>query len=486
MSKVMRESLALLAVLVGTVGMASQAGAATLDLGLFGGYTIISGSTELGNAYYLGLPKDIPGSAALVGGRLTLWPIEKLALEAEGRYALSKLTSTSDSAGVLGVRGFARYDILSEGVVQPFVRVGAGTEYLTASVQGAEKDADSSLLVGAGLHFPLGESLNVRLDALWYGTRAAPTGTAHNAEFQLGIGFRVLGGMDTDKDGIGDSSDKCPSEPEDKDGFEDEDGCPDLDNDNDHVLDGSDACPNEAEDIDGYQDGDGCPDPDNDLDGIPDKDDKCINKPENKNGYQDSDGCPDDPDSDGDGLPDSKDKCPKEPETKNGFKDDDGCPDIGDADHDGVGDDRDKCPDKPETKNGYQDDDGCPDTVPAKIAKMFSGAIKGIEFEVGSATILPKSYKTLDNAVAILKEYGALKVEIAGHTDNSGTPDGNKKLSQERADSVKSYMIDKGIGGSRILAVGYGQDKPVADNKSKAGKAKNRRIEFHLQPQTDE
>ncbi|MBI5609963.1 MAG: OmpA family protein, partial [Deltaproteobacteria bacterium] len=444
-------------------------------------------ATELGNAFYLKLPKDVPGNAPLFGARFTYWPVTNWALEGETRYALSSLRSTGDSAPVLGFRGYLRYDLGTAGSLQPFFRLGAGGEYLTKTVLGAEADVDSSFLLGAGLHIPVNDFLNFRLDAVYYSTRGTPDmALAHNAELQLGIGFRVYNGTDTDGDGIADSSDKCPTEAEDKDGFEDEDGCPDLDNDADGLADATDKCPTEAEDKDGFEDWDGCPDTDNDKDGIADGADKCPNKAENINKYQDDDGCPDDPDADGDGIVDSKDKCPKEPETKNGFKDEDGCPDIGDADHDGVGDDKDKCPDKPETKNGYQDDDGCPDTVPAKIAKMFSGTIKGIEFETGSAKILPKSFKTLDAAVAILKEFPALKVEISGHTDNTGAEDFNKKLSQDRADSVKAYMTEKGIGVERLLAIGYGQDKPIADNKSKTGKQKNRRIEFHLQPQTDE
>src|SRR4051812_17667717 len=152
--------------------------------------------------------------------------------------------------------------------------------------------------------------------------------------------------LDTDGDGIPDKLDKCPTEPEDKDGFQDADGCPDPDNDGDGILDKDDKCPNEPEDKDGFEDEDGCPDPDNDKDGIPDKDDKCPNEPEDKDGFQDADGCPD-PDNDGDGVPDAQDKCP----------------------------------DKPETKNGFEDADGCPDEIPQKL-KQFTGVVQGINFKV--------------------------------------------------------------------------------------------------------
>src|SRR5450432_3372842 len=100
-------------------------------------------------------------------------------------------------------------------------------------------------------------------------------------------------GPDRDGDGIVDDLDKCPDDPEDFDGFQDEDGCPDPDNDGDGILDVDDLCPNDPEDKDGFEDADGCPDPDNDKDRILDKDDKCPNEPETYNGFQDEDGCPD-------------------------------------------------------------------------------------------------------------------------------------------------------------------------------------------------
>ncbi len=164
---------------------------------------------------------------------------------------------------------------------------------------------------------------------------------------------------DRDGDGIKDDVDKCPDDPEDFDGFQDEDGCPDPDNDGDGIPDTDDKCPNipgprpdgcptsptgdrdgdgipddvdkcpdDPEDFDGFEDADGCPDPDNDHDGIPDVDDLCPNDPEDKDGFEDADGCPD-PDNDKDGILDKDDKCPNEPETYNGFEDADGCPDRG-------------------------------------------------------------------------------------------------------------------------------------------------------------
>lgn len=170
-----------------------------------------------------------------------------------------------------------------------------------------------------------------------------------------------FGGRDRDDDLVKDSDDACPDTPEDVDGFQDDDGCPDLDNDQDGIEDRFDAAPNLPEDIDGFQDEDGRPDLDNDLDGIPDTEDECPNQPEDFDGDRDLDGCPDlVVDTDGDQIPDAQDACPDEPEDYDGFADTDGCPDP-DNDLDGVLDVDDACPHDPEDYDGDRDDDGCPD-----------------------------------------------------------------------------------------------------------------------------
>ena len=231
-------------------------------------------------------------------------------------------------------------------------------------------------------------------------------------------------------------------------------------------------------------------DGDRDHDGIPDSVDKCPDDPEDKDGFEDQDGCPD-LDNDKDGIVDLKDKCPNDPEDKDGFEDQDGCPDP-DNDGDGVPDAQDKCPDQPETKNGYQDEDGCPDEIPAKI-KLFTGVIQGINFKVSSADLLPSSNGTLNKAVAVLKEFPELKMEVQGHTDDQpfikkkGQQfEDNQALSQGRAESVKAYFVKNGIDESRLTAKGYGSTVPVEDPttlkgaKLNAARAKNRRVEFKL------
>jgi len=164
---------------------------------------------------------------------------------------------------------------------------------------------------------------------------------------------------DLDGDGLRGDADRCPTDPEDRDGFEDKDGCPDPDNDQDGVLDSKDQCPMQGEDKDGFEDADGCPDDDNDDDGILDRIDDCIDEPEDKDGHLDLDGCPD-PDEDQDGVDDDDDRCPKDPEDLDAFEDEDGCPDP-DNDKDTVLDADDKCPLVPENINDIDDEDGCPE-----------------------------------------------------------------------------------------------------------------------------
>lgn len=279
---------------------------------------------------------------------------------------------------------------------------------------------------------------------------------------------------DSDHDGIKDKDDACPDTPEDFDGFEDADGCPDTDNDGDGIKDVDDLCPDLAEDVDGFEDDDGCPDLDNDQDGIPDKDDRCPNEPEDFDGDADTDGCPDlVKDSDNDGIPDDLDRCPLQPEDIDGFQDDDGCPDL-DNDLDGIPDEMDNCPSSPETFNGFQDEDGCPDERP--LEEKF--ILRGVNFESGSAALTPDSYIILDEVVRSLQAYPEIRVEIRGHTDSQGPASFNLELSQRRAESVRQYVVNAGVDPSRLVAIGVGEEEPVSSNSSPEGRLQNRRIEF--------
>jgi outer membrane protein OmpA-like peptidoglycan-associated protein len=296
-------------------------------------------------------------------------------------------------------------------------------------------------------------------------------------DWGLWIAFNYLAEViarDSDHDGIADPNDGCPDQAEDVDGYQDQDGCPDLDNDGDGLADKDDMCPDLAEDYDSFQDGDGCPDLDNDQDGISDAKDKCPDEAEDFDGDMDDDGCPDlVKDSDNDGVPDTIDRCPLQAEDFDGYQDDDGCPDL-DNDLDGIPDAVDKCPNQPETFNGLEDEDGCPDA--REIAKQF--VLRGIGFESGSAALTPDSFKILDEVIASMLAYPEARLEIRGHTDSQGPASFNLELSQRRAESVRQYLIKGGVDPSRLTSVGVGEEEPIASNATPDGRAQNRRIEF--------
>jgi outer membrane protein OmpA-like peptidoglycan-associated protein len=214
---------------------------------------------------------------------------------------------------------------------------------------------------------------------------------------------------------------------------------------------------------------------DTDGDGIPDVSDLCPTVPEDKDGFQDEDGCPD-LDNDQDGIPDTLDKCPNEPEDKDGFEDEDGCPDL-DNDQDGIPDAEDLCPNEP----GPPEEKGCP-----KKPTLVSVTQEKIEihqavfFATGKATIMPQSFALLNEVADVLKTRATMQVRVEGHTDTRGSRTTNLRLSQARAESVKAYIVGRGIDASRLVPVGYGPDKPIETNKTAAGRERNRRVEFMI------
>ncbi len=229
------------------------------------------------------------------------------------------------------------------------------------------------------------------------------------------------------------------------------------DKDGDGILDAEDKCP----DVAGIASLMGCPDKDGD--GITDADDKCVDVP----GLGKYGGCPV-PDTDKDGINDEIDKCINEA----GVARYNGCP-IPDTDKDGVNDEEDKCV----NEAGPASNLGCPEIKQAVIDKI-NYAAKNIFFATASAKLLPKSFKPLNDVVKIMGEDATLKLDIDGHTDSQGKPDRNQTLSENRAAAVKAYLVSKGIDESRLTPAGHGQDEPVADNKTAAGRAKNRRVEM--------
>lgn len=222
------------------------------------------------------------------------------------------------------------------------------------------------------------------------------------------------------------------------------------------------------------------PDPnaDRDHDGIPDRLDRCPDEPEDRDGFEDEDGCPD-PDNDKDGILDRVDKCPNQPEDLDGFEDEDGCPDP-DNDQDGVLDASDRCP----NEAGPAANGGCPERFEhINVTDQKIELKQSIFFETGKAVIMPRSFGLLDEVAAALASRPSAHVRIEGHTDNRGGRPYNLRLSQTRADSVKAYLVGKGISSDRLEAKGYGPDQPIDDNKSAAGRERNRRVEFMITQQ---
>jgi outer membrane protein OmpA-like peptidoglycan-associated protein len=308
----------------------------------------------------------------------------------------------------------------------------------------------------------------------------------------LGVGWAPYR-VDNDSDGVGDDVDRCPAEAEDVDGYEDDDGCPELDNDGDGVNDTADRCPDQPEDRDNFQDSDGCPDPDNDNDGVPDGYDTCPREPEDRDGDHDEDGCPD-VDRDHDGVQDANDRCPGEPEDTDGFQDEDGCPDP-DNDGDTVPDAEDNCSDQA----GPPANHGCPrDVAPAPaptpaapaaapLAQIVGDQIQlmgSVNFARGRDRIEgTNSFRVLESVQAILRGHPEIaRVEVQGHTDNVGDAERNTALSERRAESVRRWLVEHGIEAGRITAHGFGPAQPIESNSTEAGRSRNRRVEFHILP----
>jgi OmpA-OmpF porin, OOP family len=181
-------------------------------------------------------------------------------------------------------------------------------------------------------------------------------------------------------------------------------------------------------------------------------------------------------DSDGDGIADRRDHCPHDPEDMDGFEDDDGCAEP-DNDGDGVPDERDECPEVPEERGG--DGDGCPEKTYVKIENGELVVFGKVQFKTGSAQIEQKSLPLVDQlAVAIRAHPAVKKVRIEGHTDDVGSDTVNRELSKKRAESVKDALVERGVSKGRLEAVGHGESQPIAPNRTRAGRAKNRRVEF--------
>jgi OOP family OmpA-OmpF porin len=368
---------------------AGAAAAGPLEVGVVTGGHGFADDVELGVEDWM--PEPGPASSALLGARLGVPLARRLAVEGELVVVPTTDDVLGDAATVFAARlqGVA---YLTRGRLRPFVVAGAGVIGVRGGAPQLDDDVDRALHWGGGVRIGLTRTLAARLDlrhVIVPGRTAG--GATSDGELQLGLTWtfgaaqpaRVIAAppppapppvaRDRDRDGLVDADDRCPRDAEDRDAFEDADGCPDPDNDGDQLADTVDHCPLLAESI-----------------------------------------------------------------------------------------------------NGWNDDDGCPDEILAELA--------GIEFERGSARITSASRPILDRTVDILTRASALHVEISGHTSRDGDRDDNLALSRARAEAVAAYLIAHGVAADRLTAIGYGPDRPIADDGDHDGRRRNRRIEFRIVP----
>lgn len=328
-------------------------------------------------------------------------------------------------------------------------------------------DVDFAMLAGPGLLVPFGP-LALRTEYRWLvsvgGEGFERRGdTFIGGSWTLGLMYLPTGPRDADKDGIPDEEDACIDQAEDFDDFEDGDGCPDSDNDGDGIADVDDACANDSEDFDEFEDDDGCPEADNDADGIADAQDICPNVA----GTPETQGCPD---ADADGLRDALDECPDVA----GLRDAHGCPD---GDEDGVPDARDACVDEAGPHDADTKlTDGCP-------AELYIGRSRiqtaGVAFVRGKAELGASGRTALDGVAELLIANESLtKLEVAAHTHSEGADDENLQLSRSRAEGAVAYLVEKGVSQDRLIAKGYGESRPIADNETRDGREANERLEL--------
>jgi OOP family OmpA-OmpF porin len=358
---------------------------------------------------------------------------------------ISKLGDTEvDDLSHYAIDGTIKYNLnefLKLGKFDPFIEVGGGYTWV-------DEIGAGTINGGLGFNYWFTENIGFTLQSS-YKHAFEDYGVKH---FQHLAGIAIkFGGTDTDGDGIYDKDDACPEVA----GLAAFNGCPDSDGDG--IEDAKDDCPNEA----GPAELNGCPDADGD--GVADKDDACPAEA----GLAALKGCPD---ADGDGVADKDDGCPNEA----GPKENKGCP-YTDKDGDGVLDKDDDCPDVA----GTVANKGCPE-VTEEVQKQLNEYAKTILFDTGKSSIKKESEEVLSDIINILKEYPTAKFSIDGHTDSVGSQKLNQRLSDSRALAVKEYLVENGIDEFRLSSMGYGEDKPIASNRTKAGRAQNRRVEINL------
>ncbi len=427
------------------------------------------------------------------GGRLGYFFGRTVGIEVDLGHQSPSATTGPDSATLTH---FSSSLVLNFGGERNIFYVLGGYSRLDFEKSAPYRFTDNAMHGAIGDRIFLGDRVALRLEArAIYAPSTGFAGGEWAGHIVSSLGFSIFAGagaiVDADRDGVADRMDACPGTP--AGAIVDPKGCP-SDSDRDKVFNGLDACPNTVEgaqvdaqgcptdaDGDGVYDGldqcagtltgarvdaKGCP-TDTDGDAVPDGLDQCPNTPAGAN--VDAAGCP--TDSDKDGVADGIDKCPGTPAGTE--VDSSGCQRAKDSDGDGVDDSKDKCPG---TAAGTRvDAAGCPILFTSERTPVV---LRGVTFESGKSALKPDSYTILDIVAASLVANPDIRVEIAGHTDNTGSAAVNTRLSQARADAVRAYLASKGVGPERMVAKGYGPTVPVATNTTPAGRAQNRRVEL--------
>jgi outer membrane protein OmpA-like peptidoglycan-associated protein len=443
--------------------------AGTVEFGAFGRQTWYGTSYEL---------QDKAGG----GLRLGFFVVRNLEIEVQGAGIPTRSADTAASyfdqrVTNLNGRALLEYNINAHPVA--FI-LGAGGGYNRYSGSALDSLSGKNTEFGPsglfGVRFGVGGTIQARIDGtLDYFSTPSPLLTAAEKDWNWGLQaglslvFPKEKPRDSDGDGVPDKLDQCPSTPAGT--RVDEKGCPiPLDDDKDGVVNERDQCPNTpaGETVDAV----GCSSSqkDDDRDGVSNALDKCANTPAGT--PVDATGCPQDDDKDG--VPNAADKCPDTP--AGAAVDASGCSDTQkDDDGDGVPNSRDRCPG---TAAGRQvDENGCRIIIPAGQKELV---LEGVYFETGKSALTAASQSVLDGTAEALMERPDLSFEVQGHTDNTGSRATNRRLSNARAKTVMTYLVGRGVPPNRLTSKGYGPSNPIASNKTKEGRAQNRRVSLVL------
>ncbi|CAN5718949.1 OmpA family protein [soil metagenome] len=401
------------------------------------------------------------------GARIGYFLSDRLALEAEGSWVPTNGPNDID----------VKYMPLHARVVFNFpasehVGVLIGGGYTHTRFRDGLRLSDHGVTGNAGVRLGLGDVTSIRIDTYVDYIPSPENGSTDNWHwgFQPGLSFmlggRSAGPRDRDGDGVPDDVDECRRTPAGD--RVDARGCTVVDTDGDGVFDDADACPDTP--AGDRVDAKGCPVPrDADGDGVNDDADACPDTP--AGAEVDAKGCPVPTDADGDGVNDDVDACPDTPAGEQ--VDAKGCPLPKDGDGDGVNDDADRCPSTP---SGVEvDAEGCQVLFEPTRKTLI---LEGVNFETGQSTITPESETILNGVAESLVANDTIRVQVTGHTDNTGGLALNRRLSRARAEAVRAYLVSRGVAEDRLTVRGFGPDQPIASNRTAEGRAQNRRVEL--------